>query len=60
LALTRALGEPLTEAGADPETYRWTDPGGSWVTAEFKGGKLIHWRAWSARPRARRRSPGRA
>ena len=43
VALTRALGERLSEAGADPETYRWTDPGGSQVTAEFKGGKLIHW-----------------
>ena len=43
LALTRALGERLTEPGADPETYRWRDAGGSQVTAEFKGGRLTHW-----------------
>lgn len=43
LALTRALGERLSAPGADPETYRWSDPGGSWVTAEFSGGKLRHW-----------------
>ncbi|HMN58291.1 MAG TPA: glycerate kinase, partial [Ottowia sp.] len=35
LAMTRALGQPLTEVGVDPEVYRWTDPGGSFVTAEF-------------------------
>ena len=43
LALTRALGERLTEPGADPETYRWRDAGGSQVMAEFKGGRLTHW-----------------
>ncbi len=43
VALTRALGERLSEAGADPETYRWRDAGGSQVTAEFKGGRLTQW-----------------
>ncbi|CAM5779791.1 glycerate kinase [Ottowia pentelensis] len=44
LAMTRALGQPLTEVGVDPEVYRWTDPGGSFVTAEFRGGKLLQWK----------------
>ena len=26
------------------EVYRWTDPGGSHVTADFEGGKLVRWR----------------
>lgn len=60
LALTRALGEPLTEVGADPETYRWTDPGGSWVTAEFKGGKLIHWQLERPAPEPAAAPPGEA
>lgn len=43
LALTRALGERLTEPGADPETYRWRDPGQASVTAEFRRGRLARW-----------------
>jgi hypothetical protein len=44
VALTRSLGERLSPEGAQPETYRWTDPGESSVTAEFDAGKLVHWR----------------
>ena len=44
IALTQALGERLSPEGAEPEVYRWTDPGGSHVTAEFQGGKLSQWR----------------
>ena len=43
IALTQALGERLSPDGAEPEVYRWTDPGGSHVTAEFQGGKLQQW-----------------
>lgn len=43
VALTRSLGERLTEPGADPETYRWLDPGQSSVTAEFHHGRLVRW-----------------
>ena len=43
VALTRALGQRLSEEGAEPEVYRWTDPGGSHVTAEFVGGRLKAW-----------------
>lgn len=44
MALTRSMGERLSPEGAEPEVYRWTDPGGSQVTAEFEGGKLVRWR----------------
>ena len=60
LALTRALGEPLTEVGADPETYRWRDPGGSSVTAQFKGGKLVQWQLERPAAEAAAEPPGEA
>ena len=44
VALTRALGERLSPEGAQPEVYRWSDPGNSHVVAEFAGGRLVHWR----------------
>ena len=44
IAMTQSLGEPLSVADAQPEIYRWTDAGGSQVTAEFEGGKLARWR----------------
>ncbi|NRF69537.1 hypothetical protein HLB44_21265 [Aquincola sp. S2] len=40
LALTRSLGEKLRD---EPETYRWTDPGGAAVTVELHGGRLSEW-----------------
>ena len=60
LALTRALGQRLTEPGADPETYRWSDAGGSFVTAEFKGGKLTHWELVRPAPEAAAEPPAEA
>ena len=44
VALTRSLGERLSPEGAEPEVYRWTDPGDSRVTAEFEAGRLARWR----------------
>ena len=44
IAMTRSLGQTLSPQGAEPEVYRWTDPGGSHVTADFEGGKLVRWR----------------
>ncbi|WKB51376.1 hypothetical protein [Eleftheria terrae] len=38
--LTRSLGEKLGDA---PERYRWSDPGGSQVTVEVRGGKVQAW-----------------
>ena len=43
LALTQALGERLSPEGAEPQTYRWQDPGLSSVTAEFAQGRLVRW-----------------
>lgn len=43
MALTRALGELRSPKDTQPELYRWTDGGGSWVDAVFKDGKLREW-----------------
>lgn len=43
MAMTRAIGEPLSEKDAQPEVYRWTDASGSHVTCEFADGKLVRW-----------------
>lgn len=43
MAMTRSIGEPLSQEGADPEIFRWTDEGGSSVTCEFVGGRLAKW-----------------
>lgn len=43
IAMTRSLGERLSPEGEEPERFRWTDTGGSAVTADFQGGKLVQW-----------------
>jgi hypothetical protein len=43
MALTRALGELRSPKDVQPEHYRWTDGGGSYVDAVFDGGKLQTW-----------------
>ncbi|MDB5730926.1 MAG: hypothetical protein JWQ03_821 [Variovorax sp.] len=43
VAMTRALGELRSLPDTQPELYRWTDGGGSFVDAEFAGGKLRKW-----------------
>jgi hypothetical protein len=43
-AQTKSLGERLSEEGVEPEVYRWTDNGGSTVTADFQGGRLLRWK----------------
>ena len=43
VAITRALGELKSQAGTQPEVYRWTDSGNSWVDATFVDGKLKEW-----------------
>lgn len=43
VAMTRAIGEQVSEKDAQPEAYRWTDGSGSHVTCEFAGGKLARW-----------------
>ena len=43
VAMTRALGQRLSEEGQEPEVYRWTDGSQSHVTCEFVGGRLMKW-----------------
>jgi hypothetical protein len=43
MAMTRSIGEALSEEGADPEFFRWTDDSGSSVTCEFARGRLAKW-----------------
>lgn len=43
IALTRGLGELRSPKDTQPEHYRWTDAGGSYVDAEFQDGKLRSW-----------------
>ena len=43
VAMTRALGELKSQDGTQPELYRWTDNGNSWVDATFVDGKLKAW-----------------
>ncbi|MES2484025.1 MAG: glycerate kinase [Pseudomonadota bacterium] len=48
MAITRSLGDQQSPPDAQPEVFRWTDTGGSSVTCEFEGGRLVRWRL--ARP----------
>jgi len=43
MAMTKALGEQLSEKDANPEIYRWTDASASSVTCTFDKGKLVKW-----------------
>ena len=43
VAMTRALGQRLSEEDQEPEVYRWTDGTQSHVTCEFVGGRLMKW-----------------
>jgi hypothetical protein len=56
VAMTRALGEPVSPKDQQPEVYRWSDPGASSVTCEFAGGKLVKWEL--SRPPEAQEAPG--
>ena len=43
VAMTRSLGEQLSEKDVQPEVYRWTDGTASHVTCTFDNGKLVKW-----------------
>src|SRR4051812_18265182 len=43
MAMTKAVGEQLSEKNADPEVYRWTDGSASSVTCTFARRKLVKW-----------------
>jgi hypothetical protein len=40
VAMTRSLGEQRSAQDAQPEVFRWTDSGGSYVDCSFAGGRL--------------------
>lgn len=44
MAMTRSLGERLSDESVQPEVYRWRDNGSSTVTAHFQHGKLLSWK----------------
>ncbi len=44
VAMTRALGELRSPKDEQPELFRWTDGGKSWVDAVFVNGKLTEWK----------------
>lgn len=50
VALTKSLGQLRSPEGAQPEVYRWTDNGESFVDASFVEGRLDTWRL--TRPQA--------
>ena len=43
IAMTKSLGERLSEENAQPEIFKWTDAGDSYVICTFKAGKLVSW-----------------
>jgi hypothetical protein len=43
IAMTKSLGERLSEENAQPEIFKWTDTGDSFVICTFKDGKLTSW-----------------
>jgi hypothetical protein len=43
IAMTKSLGERLSEVQAQPEIFKWTDSGDSYVICTFQSGKLMSW-----------------
>ena len=43
MALTRSIGELRSPKDAQPEVYRWTDTGGSYVDCTLLNGKVVQW-----------------
>jgi hypothetical protein len=43
VALTKSLGVLQSAKDAQPEIFRWTDNGDSYVDCTFAGGKLAGW-----------------
>ena len=43
IAMTKSLGERLSKENVQPEIFKWTDSGDSFVICTFKAGKLQTW-----------------
>lgn len=52
VAMTRSLGELLSPKDEQPEVYRWTDGGGSYVDCTFRHGKVVQWQMTRPEPPA--------
>jgi len=52
IALTKSLGERLSAENAQPEIFKWTDSGDSFVICTFKDGKLKSWEMTRPAPEA--------
>jgi hypothetical protein len=52
IALTKSLGERLSDANTQPEIFKWTDSGDSFVICTFKDGKLKSWEMTRPAPEA--------
>ena len=52
VAMTRALGELRSPKDEQPELFRWTDGGESFVDAVFMNGKLREWKLTRPEPPA--------
>lgn len=60
IAMTRALGELRSPKDQQPELFRWTDEGESFVDTVFVDGKLREWRLTRPEQLAEPGSQGRA
>ena len=43
IAMTKSLGERQSAENVQPEIFKWTDPGDSFVICTFQSGKLKTW-----------------
>ena len=43
IAMTKSLGQRLSAENEQPEIFKWTDTGDSFVTCTFQSGKLKAW-----------------
>lgn len=50
IAMTRSLGQPVSEPDTQPERFRWTDGSDSHVTCEFRDGRLVRWELFRPAP----------
>jgi hypothetical protein len=57
IAMTKSLGERLSAENMQPEVYKWTDEGASFVTCTFKDGKLSQWEMTRPEPAQADASP---
>lgn len=60
VAMTKSLGEQQSPADTQPEVFRWTDGGGSYVDGTFVEGRLVRWQLTRPQAPADDEQPGQA